>query len=159
MVEGSRSGQTSRTSLCIRIPAPYTMRKGAGLETGHAWLCFPQQAASLYFPPLRPPLMRVRGREVSEKVTYCALMVKRRPSEQTISLQGTAAGCRTPAILPPPTLPLPPPPPLPLLSQRTITTPHSWGSTLDSVGRKRKRGAGIKGEYFLSDFMYLLCCL
>ena len=150
MLEGSRSGQTSRTSLCIRMPAPYTMRKGAGLETGHAWLCFPQQAASLSFPPLRAPLMRVRGKEVREKVTYCT--VKRRPSEQTVSLQETAAGCRTPAILPSPSLPLPPPPPLPLPSQRTITALHSWGSTLDSVGRKEKRGAGIKGEY-LSDFM------
>ena len=81
------SGQTSRTSFCIRIPASYTIRKRAGLETVmRAWLCFPQQAASLSFPPLRPLLMRVRAKEVSERVTYCTLMVKRRPSELTASL-------------------------------------------------------------------------
>lgn len=91
MLEGSRSGHTSRTSLCIRIPTPHTMRKRAGLETDRTWLCSLQQAASLSFPPLRPPLMR--GNKVSERVTYCIWMAKRRSSDLTASL--SAAGDRS----------------------------------------------------------------
>ena len=91
MLEGSRSGHTSRTSLCIRIPAPHAMRKRAGLETDRTWLCSLQQAASLSFPPLRPPVMR--GNKVSERVTYCIWMAKRRPSDLTASL--SAAGDRS----------------------------------------------------------------
>lgn len=91
MLEGSRSGHTSRTSLCIRIPTPHTMRKRAGLETDRTWLCSLQQAASLSFLPLRPPLMR--GNKVSERVTYCVWMAKRRPSDLTPSL--SAAGDRS----------------------------------------------------------------
>lgn len=91
MLEGSRSGHTSRTSLCIRIPTPHTMRKRAGLKTDRTWLCSLQQAASLSFPPLRPPLMR--GDKVSERVTYCIWMAKRRPSDLTPSL--SVAGDRS----------------------------------------------------------------